>query len=190
MARRAARGSTVASMPFKHAVLALVAERPGYGYDLARRFEERVGPGWRLNASAVYPALDQLEREGLVVAEADAARRPGGTRRSPRVVYAPTAAAEDALERWRHARQPLPEPVRSELHLKLAFAHAPHYEVLRAELAAHERAAARLLARCAAATPARADPARRLLDAAVAGRLEADLAWLRDARAALGAAAG
>lgn len=42
-------------MSLKHAVLALVVERRGYGYDLAHRLEERVGPAWRLNPSAIYP---------------------------------------------------------------------------------------------------------------------------------------
>ena len=84
------------AMSLKHAVLALIVERRGYGYELVQRFEERVGPGWQLNPSAVYPALDQLERGGLVTSVA----RHGGTRRSPRIVYAATTAGEAALEAW------------------------------------------------------------------------------------------
>jgi DNA-binding PadR family transcriptional regulator len=166
-------------MPLKHAALALVVERRGYGYDLVQRFQERVGPGWQLNPSAIYPALDQLERGGLVTA---AAQR-GGTRRSPRVAYAATPTGAAALDAWLTTPRPDPEPLRSDLHLKLAFARGEHHRALIAELTARERSSATLLARCA--PRATAPSARRLIDAAVMAHLTAELAWLRDARAAL-----
>ena len=53
-------------MSVKYAVLGLLAQRRGYGYDLVQRFEEQVGPAWQLNAGAIYVALDKLEQEGLV----------------------------------------------------------------------------------------------------------------------------
>jgi DNA-binding PadR family transcriptional regulator len=151
-------------MPLKHAVLALIAERRGYGYELVQRFEERVGPAWRLNPSAVYPALDQLERGGL----ATSALHRAGTRRSPRVLYAATAAGEAALDAWLRTTDTPPEPVRADLHLRIAFARPADREALTAQLAAHERACAALLARY---------PRRR--DAA-----HAELTWLGQARAA------
>jgi len=169
-------------MPLKHAILALVTERRGYGYELAQRFEERVGPAWRLNASAVYPALDQLERDGLVTG---AARR-GGTRRSPRVVYASTPAGEAALAAWRDGVEAPPEPVRADLHLRIAFAGPHGGGVLAAQLAAHERACAALLARYprAHAGPPAATFGAVLVDEAVVVRLRAELAWAASARAA------
>ena len=172
-------------MPLKHAVLALLAERRDYGYDLARRFEDRVGPGWRLNTSAIYPALDQLEQAGLV----ESSQRTGGSRRSPRVVYTPTRAAAAALDSWLGSASTRPEPVRVELHLKLAFAQARHRPALADQLAAEAYACEQLLARYVASgsTPCAANDwagtARRLVDAAVVARLRADLAWLNDARA-------
>lgn len=170
-------------MSLKHAVLALIAERRGYGYELVQRFEERVGPGWRLNPSAVYPALDQLERDGLAAGSV----RHSGTRRSPRIVYAPTPAGEAALEAWQGTTATAPEPVRAELHLRVAFARPEHRAALAAQLAAHERDCAELLARyprdgsppVGAWLPA----GRELLDAAVVARLRAELAWVREARA-------
>lgn len=174
-------------MSLKHAVLALVAERRGYGYELVQRFEERVGPGWRLNPSAVYPALDQLERGGLVTS---AARR-GGTRRSPRIVYAPTTAGTEALATWLAETGAPPEPVRGDLHLRLAFAQHEHRAALVAQLAAHERACAELLARyprSPGAGPHAAGPA--LVDAAVVARLRSELAWLAHARETLARDAG
>jgi DNA-binding PadR family transcriptional regulator len=177
-------------MSLKHAVLALVAERRGHGYDLARRFEERVGPGWRLNPSAVYPALDQLERAGLVAS----ASRDGGSRRSPRIVYSATRAGSDALDAWMRTTDAPLEPVRPDLHLKLAFGRAEHRSALVAHLLAGERAAVQLLARypradrhgvVAPAGDGWTSAACAFVDDGVAVRLRTDLAWLRRVRAAL-----
>ncbi|MGN6188671.1 MAG: helix-turn-helix transcriptional regulator [Conexibacter sp.] len=169
-------------MSLTHAILALVAERRGYGYELVQRFEARVGPAWRFNPSAVYPALDQLERGGLVTSVA----RPSGTRRSPRIVYAATPAGLAAREAWLGVDRPPPEPVRSELHLRLAFAHGRHRAALGAQLDAHERACTELLARYPRGAGG-SDPVGgvALLDAAVVARLRAELAWLAHARATL-----
>jgi DNA-binding PadR family transcriptional regulator len=156
-------------MALKHAVLALIAERRGYGYDLVQRFEERVGPGWCLNPSAIYPALDQLERDGL----ASGTVRSGGSRRSPRVVYAPTAAGNAALEAWQMTADAPPEPVRAELHLRIAFARPEHHSALARQLTAHERDCAALLARY----PREPAAAVELLDDAVVTRLRAELEW-------------
>ncbi|HEY6780601.1 MAG TPA: PadR family transcriptional regulator, partial [Thermoleophilaceae bacterium] len=70
-------------MSLKLAVLGLLVERRGYGYDLARRFEDRVGPGWQLNEGAIYVALDNLQREGLVQHTPDDVA-PTGKRRTHR----------------------------------------------------------------------------------------------------------
>ncbi len=81
-------------MSVKYAVLGLLVQRRGYGYDLVQRFEEQIGPGWQLNAGAIYVALDKLEQDGLVrpIATEDAmpATRRRTVRGAPRVVYEPT----------------------------------------------------------------------------------------------------
>jgi DNA-binding PadR family transcriptional regulator len=164
-------------MSMKHAVLALVVERRGYGYDLAQRLDERVGPGWKLNPSAVYPALDQLERAGLVSGTV----RERGTRRSTRVVYTATEAGAAALDGWLDATSAPLEPVRSELYLRLAFAQPAHRTALLARLAAEARACEQLLARYATRAQ-HAPAASALIDAAVAARLRAELAWIEEAR--------
>jgi DNA-binding PadR family transcriptional regulator len=166
-------------MPVKHAILALLLERRGYGYELVQRFEERIGPGWRLNPSAVYPALDQLERDGLVTS---AARR-GGTQRSPRIVYAPTAAGEAALDAWLRATHAPPEPIRADLHLRIAFARPQHRVALVAQLGAHERDRGALLDRYPRPATIHAATGRSLVDEAVVAHLRAELDWLAHARA-------
>ena len=96
-------------MSVKYAVLGLLAQRRGYGYDLVQRFEEQVGPAWQLNAGAIYVALDKLEQEGLVrpiVAgdgEAPVTRRRT-VRGAPRVIYEATPRASSASRTgWRPA---------------------------------------------------------------------------------------
>jgi DNA-binding PadR family transcriptional regulator len=57
------------------ALLAVLNEGPGHGYDLMRRLEDKSGGAWRPSAGSVYPTLQQLEDEGLVTAvESDGKR--------------------------------------------------------------------------------------------------------------------
>ncbi len=65
---RAARGDV------RDALLLLLAEEPRNGYGLMQEIEARSGGAWRPSPGSVYPILQQLEDEGLVVAES---RGPG-----------------------------------------------------------------------------------------------------------------
>jgi DNA-binding PadR family transcriptional regulator len=58
--RRARRGD------IRAAALLLLAEEPRNGYQLMQDVEERSGGVWRPSPGSVYPALAQLEDEGLV----------------------------------------------------------------------------------------------------------------------------
>jgi DNA-binding PadR family transcriptional regulator len=58
--RRARRGD------IRSAILLLLAEEPRNGYGLMQEIEERSGGVWRPSPGSVYPALSQLEDEGLV----------------------------------------------------------------------------------------------------------------------------
>jgi DNA-binding PadR family transcriptional regulator len=57
------------------AALALLAERPRNGYQIIQEITERSQGIWRPSPGSVYPALQQLEDEGLVRAEEDGGRR-------------------------------------------------------------------------------------------------------------------
>ena len=75
------------------AILLLLSEQPGYGYGLVPRLAEfRFG---HVDRPAVYRALAQLERDGLLQVSADA-RQPGQSRR----VYSLTALGERVLRVW------------------------------------------------------------------------------------------
>ncbi len=52
-------------MPIKHAVLGLLVERRGYGFELATRLRERLGSGLAVPNGTVYASLRALESDGL-----------------------------------------------------------------------------------------------------------------------------
>ena len=58
------------------AILALLSERPMHGYEMIKELEERTGGAWVPSAGSIYPTLQLLEEEGLIVGEdADGKRR-------------------------------------------------------------------------------------------------------------------
>src|SRR6201999_2565640 len=59
----------------RSAILLLLADEPRNGYGLMQEIEERSGGVWRPSPGSVYPALSQLEDEGLVKAEERDGRR-------------------------------------------------------------------------------------------------------------------
>jgi DNA-binding PadR family transcriptional regulator len=57
------------------AILSLLAEKPLNGYQIMQELEQRSRGSWRPSPGAVYPALQQLEDEGLVQAETSSGGR-------------------------------------------------------------------------------------------------------------------
>jgi DNA-binding PadR family transcriptional regulator len=82
-ARRVRRGDVRA------AALSLLAEEPRNGYQIIQEIAERSGGVWHPSPGSVYPALQQLEDEGLIQAETP----EGGRRR-----YALTAEGREYVD--------------------------------------------------------------------------------------------
>jgi len=59
----------------RSAILALLAEQPRNGYQIMQELEQRSRGMWRPSPGAVYPALQQLEDEGLITAESSGGGR-------------------------------------------------------------------------------------------------------------------
>ena len=57
------------------AILLLLEEEPRNGYQLMEEIESRSGGAWRPSPGSVYPALAQLEDEGLIRSDESAGRR-------------------------------------------------------------------------------------------------------------------
>lgn len=100
------------------ATLALIAEQPGHGYELAHRLNRRLGPTWQIEPKSIYPILDDLARSRLVVAiDETSADRP----RQSRTVYHATDHAQTALRRWMQSGLEM-APVRPDVIARLASA--------------------------------------------------------------------
>ncbi len=57
------------------AILLLLQERPMHGYELIQQIRERSEDVWRPSPGSIYPALAQLEDEGLVLIEKVSGRK-------------------------------------------------------------------------------------------------------------------
>jgi DNA-binding PadR family transcriptional regulator len=97
------------------AVLALVIERPSYGYEVWQRFEARFGGVIDVGASRIYQAFDGLLADGLIEQAPGVA---GGSRRQPRPCYRATDRGTDAHRAWL-AEELRGDPARLELSRRL-----------------------------------------------------------------------
>lgn len=102
--RRARRGD------IRAAILLLLAEEPRNGYGLMQEIEERSGGVWRPSPGSVYPALSQLEDEGLVHATEHEGRK------SFALTDEGTAHVEANRERYGTPWQTVGEGAHDELH--------------------------------------------------------------------------
>ena len=57
------------------AVLMLLSERAMHGYEIIQELAERTNGVWKVSPGSVYPTLQLLEDEGLVIAEEDGGKR-------------------------------------------------------------------------------------------------------------------
>ena len=72
---RGRRGGRMGRGDVRAAILALLNEEPMHGYQLMQAITERTGGRWRPSPGAIYPAINQLEDEGLVSVTADSGRK-------------------------------------------------------------------------------------------------------------------
>ena len=102
-------------MSVRHALLALLSERPKYGLQLRQEFEAGTGEMWPLNVGQVYTTLQRLERDGLV--ESDDSGDEG-----PQKGFRITAAGEVELADWLRTPPSTAAPPRDELVIKVLIA--------------------------------------------------------------------
>ncbi|GHC60156.1 PadR family transcriptional regulator [Streptomyces cinnamoneus] len=100
-------------MALEHAILVSLLEKPGSGYELARRFDRSIGYFWTATHQQIYRVLKRMESDGWVEArEVPQQGRPDKKR------YSVAAPGQAALSRWLH--EPIePESVRHDLAVKI-----------------------------------------------------------------------
>ena len=97
-------------------ILGFLADQPRSGYDIRKVVEASLGNFWNESFGQIYPALKDLEAEGLV-------RKAEGPQagRAQRQAYVITGSGREALEKW--VRTPAgPHAYRVETLVKVFFA--------------------------------------------------------------------
>ncbi|SEC34961.1 DNA-binding transcriptional regulator, PadR family [Streptomyces misionensis] len=56
-------------------ILALLKERPMHGYEMIQEIAERTGGAWKPSPGSVYPTLQMLEDEDLIVSESEGGKK-------------------------------------------------------------------------------------------------------------------
>jgi PadR family transcriptional regulator, regulatory protein AphA len=98
----------------KYAILGVLCSRSCSGYDIKKYCDKGISHFWNENFGHIYPVLNQLENEGLIIENANISD-------GKRKVYSITQEGRDEFIEW--LSQPVEyQPVRSELLLKLSFA--------------------------------------------------------------------
>ena len=76
-------------------ILLGMMRRPHSGYDVKKEFDSSLRNFWRAELSQIYPALQKLEKDGLLTSDTvDSDQGP------KRVVYSRTDAGEQAFREW------------------------------------------------------------------------------------------
>ncbi|MFD5770697.1 PadR family transcriptional regulator [Streptomyces sp. NPDC127049] len=100
-------------MALEHAILVSLLEKPGSGYELARRFERSIGYFWTATHQQIYRVLKRMENDGWV-----AAREVPQQGRPDKKEYSVADLGHAALSSWLH--EPIePESVRHDLAVKI-----------------------------------------------------------------------
>jgi len=99
--------------------LALLAQAPAHGYDIATRLAPSgdIGRVWSLSRPLTYRAIDQLAQRGLVTSVAEEKGKAGGNR----TIYAATRRGRSMVRAWLQRPVPHFRHVRDELLLKLVL---------------------------------------------------------------------
>ncbi|NWF28697.1 PadR family transcriptional regulator [Streptomyces sp. PKU-EA00015] len=100
-------------MALEHAILVSLLEKPGSGYELARRFERSIGYFWTATHQQIYRVLKRMESDGLLDVR-DVAQQGRPDKRE----YSVAGRGRTALSEWLH--EPIePESLRHDLAVKI-----------------------------------------------------------------------
>ncbi|MTD53463.1 PadR family transcriptional regulator [Amycolatopsis pithecellobii] len=119
-------------MSLRHAALGMLADSPGSGYDLLKRFEQAMANVWPATQSQLYGELGKLENAGMIRVHAEGPRG--------RKEYEITDAGLKELRHWLIEVEPGRAP-RSENLLRVYFLGSVSREQARGYLATMARTA-------------------------------------------------
>ncbi|MFF0274050.1 MULTISPECIES: PadR family transcriptional regulator [unclassified Streptomyces] len=121
-------------MAIEHAILVSLLEKPGSGYELARRFERSIGYFWTASHQQIYRVLKRMENDGWIdVRDVPQQGRPD------KKEYTVADLGQAVLSSWLH--EPIePESIRHDLAVKIRGAAFDDPAALIAEVERHHRA--------------------------------------------------
>lgn len=99
----------------KLAILGALMERPMHGYELKQYFEACGGVFWMINYGSIYPTLNKLRDEGLVIGKKERSATVD------RIVYTITREGREEFKGLLKRRMELEPTVRDEFTLHLFF---------------------------------------------------------------------
>ncbi|MFF1453769.1 PadR family transcriptional regulator [Streptomyces sp. NPDC058274] len=128
-------------MALEHAILVSLLEKPGSGYELARRFERSIGYFWAASHQQIYRVLKRMESDGWIDA-----REVAQDGRPDKREYCVAPPGRTALSAWLDEPVEL-ESVRHDLAVKIRGAAFSEPTALISEVERHRRAHAERLQR-------------------------------------------
>ncbi|MEW2080315.1 PadR family transcriptional regulator [Streptomyces sp. NPDC005283] len=178
-------------MALEHAILVSLLEKPGSGYELARRFDRSIGYFWTATHQQIYRVLKRMESDGWIdVREVPQQARPD------KKEYSVAEPGLAALSQWLH--EPIePESVRHDLAVKIRGAAFDDPAALIREVERHHQAHTSRLAHYLAGelrdftgpeAPGTTDAGQELQHVVLRGGIAYErmtLAWLDDVLATL-----
>ncbi len=126
-------------MSLKHAILTLLETEQGSGYDLLKRFKERLGFFWNASHQQIYLQLKKMHLDGLI--EFETQKQQG---KPDRKVYNITLQGHEALMQWIETPIKISK-VNDGLLVKLYAGHLVDISVIQGEIAEHKDMHTRML---------------------------------------------
>ena len=118
-------------MSLKHAILVLLETDPGSGYDLLKRFKERLGYFWNASHQQIYMQLKKMSQDGLLDFE-----QQTQSGKPDRKVYKITQDGHQALLDWIEAPVKVSR-VNDALLVKMYAGHLVDSQIIQREIAQH-----------------------------------------------------
>ena len=104
----------------KYIILGLLAHRELTGYDIKKLFDEELGDFWYSNHSQIYPELQRMEMNGIIVSHTEIVGK-----KLEKKFYKITASGKDELDIWMHEPLSPLVPTRDEFTMKLYLIKSP-----------------------------------------------------------------
>jgi PadR family transcriptional regulator AphA len=116
----------------KHAIMVLLETEAGSGYDLLKRFKQRLGFFWQASHQQIYQQLKIMHQDGLINCQLETQQG-----KPDRKVYTMTKAGHQALLVWLNSACK-PQKINDSLLVKLYGGHLLDKTVLLDEIRYHK----------------------------------------------------